>query len=288
MTVVSLDGSGLVAPAPRPEPPIDYLGRYKIPDPVTGEERRWTRATTWAKTVADLFNLNKWEQRMIATGLSMRPDLVISVTAVLATQDPDSKEARKKLDSICDRAKEHAKAKSRANIGDALHSLAEAYDLGRPLPSIPPPFDADIAAYRKAMQAVEVSRNYVEKIGVIQQFGVAGTMDRLVKLRHAPLPMVGDLKTGRDLSYGWSEIAIQLALYAHADTIYDPVEEKHRPMLKVNQELALVAHLPAGEARCTLYLVDIKAGWEMAQLCLIVRNWRNRKDIAQVLEQAVA
>jgi len=54
-------------------------------------------------------------------------------------------------------------------------------------------------------------------------------------------------------------------------------------MIEVNQEQALVVHLPAGEGRCTLYLVDIAAGWEMAQVCGAVREWRARRDLAQVL-----
>jgi hypothetical protein len=56
-------------------------------------------------------------------------------------------------------------------------------------------------------------------------------------------------------------------------------------MLDVNQEQALVIHLPAGEGRCTLYLGDIVAGWEMALLCGAVRAWRDRRDLAQLLDQ---
>ena len=95
--------------------------------------------------------------------------------------------------------------------------------------------------------------------------------------------MVGDVKSGTDLTRSWTEIAIQLALYAHADTTYDPISGQHHQMLAVDQEKALVIHLPAGEGRCTLYLVDIAAGWEMAQLCGVVREWRGRRDLAHVL-----
>jgi hypothetical protein len=98
--------------------------------------------------------------------------------------DPNSTPGRGQLDRIIDQAREHAKASARANLGTALHAFAESCDLGRPLPEIPPPFDRDIAAYRKAMAAVEVSRNYVERICVVRDLGVAGTMDRLVRFKH--------------------------------------------------------------------------------------------------------
>jgi len=46
----------------------------------------------------------------------------------------------------------------------------------------------------------------------------------------------------------------------------------------------LVLHLPAGEGRCTPYLVDVAAGWEAAQLCAQARAWRARRDLARSLE----
>ncbi|HXM57925.1 MAG TPA: hypothetical protein VOB72_21190 [Candidatus Dormibacteraeota bacterium] len=286
---VAVDGPGLAPPPARPEPERDRYGRYRITDPVTGEERSWVRATTWAKTVSDLHALNGWEKRMVALGLAQRPDLLLRVAAVA---DPNSTPGKGELDRIIDQAREHAKASVRANLGTALHAFTESCDLGRPLPAIPPPFDRDIAAYQKAMAAVEVSRNYIERICVVRDLGVAGTMDRVVRFKHGragrdgrPLPLIADVKTGSDLKFSWNEIVIQLALYAHADTIYDPVTREHHPMLEVNRKTALVVHLPAGEGRCTLYLVDIAAGWEMAQLCGAVRAWRDRKDLAQPLVQ---
>jgi hypothetical protein len=39
-------------------------------------------------------------------------------------------------------------------------------------------------------------------------------------------------------------------------------------------------HLPVGKATCTLYEVDIAAGWEAVQLAVAVREWRKRNDLA--------
>lgn len=114
--------------------------------------------------------------------------------------------------------------------------------------------------------------------------GVAGTFDRLVT--HDGTLMVADLKTGRDVTYGMGEIAIQLALYANAATIYDAATGEHEPMPEVSKTTALVFHLPVGEGECKIYEVDIAAGWEMAQVCGTVRDWRKRKDLGKVIAAA--
>jgi hypothetical protein len=266
-------------PRPRPEPDREaFTGRYLIPDPETREQRAWTRATTFADTVSDTFGLTRWQMRMVALGLAQRRDLLTGVAAVL---DPDSRDGKKRLDSLIEDAKEHAGSTTRATLGTALHSFCEAVDTGRPLPEIPAPYDADIAAYRTelARAGVQVSKNYVERVAIVPSLGVAGTLDRLVMVPGFSLPLVGDVKTGAELDYSATKIAVQLALYSRAEWIWDLEERVHRPMHEVDQEQALVIHLPAGEARCTLLLADIRAGWEMTRIITAVRDWRGRKDL---------
>jgi hypothetical protein len=277
--IVTLNQPGLEPPPPRPEPPLDRWGRYKIPDPVTGKERGWTRATTWAKSIADAHDLMNWHLRRAALGFSQRRELTVAVAAIL---DPESDEGKRQLDRLISRAEDVSGANERNTLGTALHSFCEAVDTGRKI-QVPAPFDADIADYKRLTRTLKISRNYVERICLIRELGVAGTMDRVVKFHHAELPLIADIKTGKDLRRQWPEIAIQLALYAHADTIWDVEVEHHRPMLKVDQEKALVIHLPAGEGRGQLHIVDIKAGWEMALECNKIRAWRTRRDLNELI-----
>lgn len=267
-----------------PEPERDRYGRYMIPDPDTGKKRPWTRATTWASTVADTFGLTKWQVRMAALGLAQRSDLLLAVAAV---GDPESKDGKRQLDKLAEAAKEHAGSSVRATLGTALHSLTEAYDAGREPAVIPAPYDDDLAAYVLAICDAElrIDPAHIERVVCIPELGVAGTFDRLITLPDGRR-VVADLKTGRDLSYSWTEISIQLALYAHASTIYDVTAGKHEPMPTVDQDQALVMHLPVGEKRCDLYMVDIAAGWEMASVCGTVRDWRKRKNLAQRYDTA--
>ncbi len=255
---------------PRPEPKRDRWGRYLLPDPHTGKERAWTRATTFAKTISDMYGLARWQERMVAKGIATRSDLY----ALAAATNVDDKT---KFDKICEDAKEAAKASSGANLGTALHAFTEQVDAGEDV-AVPEPWDKDIAAYTAtvAQAGLVMHPQWIERIVVLPEYGVAGTLDRLV----GPTLRVGDVKTGKDLSYSWGEICIQLALYAASRWMWNPDTKTFERMPQVDQEQAIVLHLPVGKARCDLYTVDIAAGIEAVQLCQQVRDWRGRKDLA--------
>jgi len=257
----------------RPEPERDRWGRYLIPTP-DGKKKAFTRVTTFAASIDDRWNLEQWKLRMVATGLVNRSDLFAQVAAHVGD--------KQKLNRLCDDAVEAAKGSAGANLGTALHAFTEQVDLGLE-PTIPAPWDADVAAYLGTLQAngVRVTAEFVERIVVLHQLGLAGTFDRLVTIDGHPLPLIADLKTGNlEHASAFGAIAVQLACYANADELYDPATGATTPMPEVDRSKALVIHLPAGKATCTLHLVDIEAGWKAAQLCAAVRDWRKRKDLA--------
>lgn len=266
----------------------DRYGRYMLPHPVTGKRQPFTRATTLAKSISDTFALSQWSQRMAAKGLALRPDLV-SLAGTL-----DVKADKDKLNHLVDQAKDAAGQKVAANLGTTLHTHTENVDGGASLESVPPAHRADVAAYRAAMAEAELHAipHLIERITVVPQFGTAGTFDRILRDKNGQY-IVGDLKTGRDLQYGWQEIAIQLALYAHGvneSGVYDLENERWEPDplsrfgpegLKVRTDYGIVMHLPVGESRCTLYRVDLAQGWAAATLCARVREWRKTRNLAE-------
>src|SRR5690606_4914595 len=73
------------------------------------------------------------------------------------------------------------------------------------------------------------------------------------------------------------KIAMQLAVYARS-VLYGPATRERTP-LEVDQDRAIVIHLPAGQGRCELHWVDIAAGWEAVQVAAQVRQWRRRRDL---------
>lgn len=258
------------------EPARDQWGRYLLPHPTTGKLQAWTRATTFAKTTADTFALNQWATRMVMKGLLSRPDLM-----ALAASTPF--EDKKELNSIAEKAKDAANAHAAANMGNAYHAWTQAIDSGE-TPTIPEAYRADIDAYTRLLTNHRISTNadWIERRVVVPSYNVAGTFDRIVA--YGGDLVVADLKTGRDLSYGWAEIAVQLALYANASHIYVDDETGYVPMPSVSRVYGLVMHLPIGKGEATLYRVDLKEGWRAADLCHRVRLWRNNRRLAEPIE----
>lgn len=255
-------------------PRRDQWGRYLLPDPDTGKERAWTRATTLSSTLADTYGLTRWQMRMVAKGLGMRSDLL----ALAAAAHVDDKQT---LDRVANDAKEAAGSSAGANSGTALHSFTEAVDRGEE-PAVPDPWAADIDAYRATMAAhqVTVHPEWIERITICPRFGVAGTFDRILTLADGRR-VIGDVKTGKDLSYSWGEIAVQLALYAHATHIWNGTGWDTMPVVDPSE--AVVMWLPVGRAVCELHTVNIVDGWAMAQVAFEVRKWRARRNLARQL-----
>lgn len=259
--------------APAGEPKRDRYGRYLLPGPGGGKEQAWTRATTFAKSISDSFGLTNWQLRMAVKGVAARPDLY----ALAASAPVDDKAT---LDRVAKDAKEAAAASSGANLGTAIHTFTERLDSGEQV-TVPAQWAADVESYRDALAAarVEAVPAWIERIVVVPRYRVAGTLDRIVRLADGRLA-IADLKTGKDLSYGWLEIAIQLALYANAEAMWDPAADRYVDMPPVDRNEALVMHTPVGQGRTTLHRVDIVAGWEAADLVGQVRQWRTRRDLA--------
>jgi len=254
------------------EAPKDRWGRYKISDPATGKERGYTRVTTIAKVLDDSSSLADWKTRMAITGIVQRADLLAQASTSL--------DDRSKLNKIANDAIESAGAYSRANLGTALHSLTQQLDLGMK-PQILAGLQADIETYVASIAAWDfgMRKEWIEVLLINDEFEYAGTADRIVTTRDGKI-CIFDLKTGTDLSYSYGSISVQLALYAHADWIYDwKTGERTALPEGLDMKEGIICHLPAGEATCKFYTVDLEAGWEAAKMSFATRDWRKRKDL---------
>lgn len=275
------------------EPKRDRWGRYLLPHPETGKEQPWQRVTTFTKMTSDMFGLGQWQQRMVAKGLSMRPDLVALASTL------DVKRDKAKMDGLTEEAKNAAGAKASANLGTALHSFTEDVDSGQALNDVPEAHRPDIRAYMIALESagIQVIPGMIERRTVVPEFGVGGTLDRgLFIPRDSPAGrslglaedtnVIGDVKTGATLDFGWGEIAIQLALYAHGINevgVWEPRDRRWLKGLTMAQDFGIVMHIPAGTAQCTLYTVDLSRGWAAAGLNAQVREWRKAQGLSESL-----
>ena len=255
----------------RQEAPKDRWGRYLISSP-DGKQRGYTRVTTISSTTDDTNALKQWANRMVITGLVNRSDLLAQASTKL--------EDKGALNKIAEEAITAGGGSSRANLGTALHSITEQVDLGNK-PAILPGLQADVNAYVAELKRcnIKILQQYIESVVINDTLEYAGTLDRIVEVDG--IKYIADLKTGTDLSYSWRSISIQLNAYAQAEHIYDWKTSKREPMPEINKEMGIVFHLPAGEARCELYWVDLTAGQEGLRLALDVRAWRKRNDIHQ-------
>lgn len=280
-------------PAPRAsasgayEPPRDQWGRYKLPHPVTGVVQGWTRATTLARVLADTYKLEQWAQRQVVMGLATAPDLI----ALAASVKPEDDDARKTLNEIVKKALDRVGSDSGARLGTALHAFTHRRARGESLAELRAPADLvpDLVEYEAAMKRHRLVEDVqlVERIVVNTKVGAAGTFDRIVRQPsgnvHAAPMSVLDLKTSKSLDFSSLEISIQLAIYAHADYMWQP-DPAHPaggtyvempPGDVLDRFRALVLHLPVGKGAATLWAYNIDEGWRYAQLAEQARQARN-------------
>lgn len=259
-------------PFGEPELPRDRWGRPLVVPPGGGKAAAYTRCTTYVGALEDTYNLSRWQQRMVATGLAQRPDLVLAAAA--------HHDDRDELDKICQSAMDAAAAGAAAGIGTALHRLTERLDRGQELGVVPEAYRADIEAYRVA--TAEVTPVHIERFCVQDDLKVGGTPDLVVRFGNELF--IADKKTG-SIDYGAGKIAMQLAMYSRS-VFYNHLSGTRESMGAVNQERGVIIHLPAGQGRCELKWVDIAAGWEAVQLATQVRAWRGRKSLIYPLDVA--
>lgn len=259
----------------------DRYGRYMAPTPPTDDtpgggtkDIPYTRATTMAKAISDTFALEQWAGRMIVKGLTLRPDLR-ALAAATPLEDRDT------LNKVAEDAKTAAGNKVSANLGTARHALTELYDRGQPLPPLEAEEEADLSAYRAVLAAegITILSDMIERSVFVPKFNVAGTLDRIVRMPDGTL-RIADLKTGKDLSYGWGEIAIQLKIYQLAEWGYDYKTSTWFRMPETDPNLGLVIHLPVNKGEATTYDVDLRVGMAGLELAHSVRDWRKRKNVA--------
>jgi hypothetical protein len=256
----------------------DQWGRYLIVPPNGGKPVGYTRATTVAKALDDTSNLMLWGQRMTATGLAKRPDLLALVST---TTD------KKRLNDICERAKEAGGATERRDLGTALHAMIESSFTVDGY-AAPDAYAADVAAVVSTLRdaGLRPVATMHERTCVMDAHRIAGTFDLVLEAEGQDGRLfIADIKTGAasSLSYAALGFAVQLAIYANADALYVqgpmPADDVRTPMLDVDKGLAYIVHVEPGSGVCDLHLLDIAAGWEALETAMAVRQWRNRKGL---------
>jgi hypothetical protein len=265
----------------------DRWGRYLWVPRNGGKPTGHTRVTTVAKALDDGGGLAPWKSTLSICGLIMRRGLRSQWETLMAETNGDpwyagaeSKARCKKLVEECAAA---GGANERRDTGTSLHALTALADAGRTPSHVTEETEADLRAYREGLAAagVTIMPEWIETPVVLDDHRVAGVFDRLVMVSDFPRPMIADLKCGADLSYSWTQIAVQLGAYANASAVYrqgaanDGSEDLREPMPEVDRDNGLIMWLNAGSGRLELFLVDLQAGWEAFSHSMWARGWRN-------------
>jgi len=275
----------------------DRWGRYLVVPLAGGRPVGFTRATTVAKTLDAEGGLATWMATMAITGLMVRRGLRAQWEALIAETNGDpwynSPASKAQAKALVEECKEAGGSSDRAKIGSALHAITAAVDAGKDISHLSDETATDVAAYVAGLSqaGVVIDQRYIERTCVLDDWQVAGTFDRIAVVNG--VPMIADLKTGDNLEYSWLQIAVQMAIYNHADAIYEQgpaangSKDRRLEMPQVDRNRALIMHLPAGQGRLDLYLVDTARGWEAFEHSMWARGWRNTaSSIAVPLEPA--
>lgn len=248
----------------------DRWGRPHIMQP-DGKRIAYTRCSSAAKTIEDTYNLERWDNRNIAFGMSYDASLVARVLAIGGDPASWNKDEKDAVNDIVEAARSVAKAHKAADIGTAVHRLTHRIDRGEDVHG--GPYQADLDAYRAAMTAAGLTCHpeWIECRMVNDELRMAGTADRIVKVveRHR----IADVKTGASIDFGGLGWTAQGAAYA-GGLLYDTELEERLSTPDIDQQIGYIIHLPAGQGRCAIYEMDLVAGLAAAKLANEIRATR--------------
>jgi hypothetical protein len=255
----------------------------------TLDGKRCKSVTAVAKIPDDTYALDNWRKRQVLLGVALQPALVERAAAHHDDKD--------QLNRIAEEALTAAKSHEAAARGTAAHRIAERVDLDELIIDTP---QAQVvrAAWDRALQiaGLEIVPDFVERIVVYPDQRIAGRFDRFARRKADKRLVVVDLKTGTNAVKYPHSMAVQLALYANAPLMAGPIprdggstDQFHRLPDNLDRTVGYVIHMPA-DGQVDVVAIDLNKGWDAAQLCFQVLDWRARKDlvipVAEVLLEA--
>jgi hypothetical protein len=250
------------------EPERDRWGRPLIIQQDGSKPVAYTRITTMAKQTDDTSNLMNWKLRLAGKGLAMRMDLLSAAMTM------DLEADKKEFNRVMEQAFLASGGDSAARLGTALHKAAQRVDEGNKV-TLPPQMMEDLEAYQRATAVMK--HLYIERMVVLDEVRVAGTPDRISMTPWSDRPVIVDIKTGKDMSFGQQAISAQLAAGAWG-RLYDP-ETGSRVDLGCDKDFGIVVHVPVGQAKATLYRVDLRRGTQILGVSTQVHAIRSMKNL---------
>jgi hypothetical protein len=268
----------------------------------------FTSASSLSDYISNPYALHRWQQRYLARGMGMRPDLAALAAAETYTtgfgqEDTQAnRDSGRNLDKIIERALDVAKVYERADWGTAVHKLTEPgqAQLGSvvALPEMKP----DVDSWWRETRGITIVAT--ELFVANDEFMAAGTFDHLFDGDDPALAHQIHERTGVDVTgtllivdkktgvIHAPETSVQESVYAGGE-LYDRDTEERTTFAErfgkpVNQEVAIFAHVPAQRGETHLYPLDLVAGREAARHAVWVRDWqKNALALRPALDTAL-
>lgn len=274
-------------PAMGPDPERDGWGRYLLTDPITGRKRAYTRVSTLKSKSTDSFGIDKWKMRMALMGVAYDQSghgRLLRTLLELADREGEMPERswKEALNKVADEAFDTGGGNDASAMGTALHAWTEWLDLGLgTLEQVPEMFRPYCEAYLSTLaeNRIEVVPELIEKIVVNLAYDVAGQFDRVYRLLDGSL-VLGDLKSGANITIGWREIAQQMAGYQTAEYMLDD-EDNWVPTPDMRTDYAIIVHVPVMEPqpRAEIVTIPLAKGRTFLNTSLDVMHIQRDRDM---------
>lgn len=285
-------GRPLLVPG-RPMEMMPLRGRKtkRNPEGITEDGKvPYTRASSFGNYVADHTALEVWKRRSLTYGLAQREDLAAKaascppIIANIKNKDTLTKSEKDidrltnaVLDEVAEAAEIYANRDFKADWGTAIHGFTD-----------PGPHGDIPARMRPDVQSWEATtarwRFFATEVFVANdELQVAGTFDHIVEVPHVPDFVTGppifmvDKKTGLLHPDGFS---IQQSAY-RGGQVYDGYTNTRLPLesltggAEINEDWAIIAHIPLGMGHTQIYFVDLREGRRGCRIAADVRAFRS-------------
>lgn len=253
--------------------PSYVRGKYSLPSPTPGKSTdTFTRVTTGAHALDETTGLDKWKMRNVVLGIHQQPELLDRVDLYA-----EPYEVTRTLNDVASKASDAAGASEAAERGTAIHAWTEAVERdGMDVADVPTEFKPFVTSYLEALEraGIESVPGLIERIVWHKGTGWVGTFDRVYRLADGT-QVIGDVKTSKDLRYGYLGFAMQLAVYADADAMLKVDGTGWESMPAMGNEYGVIAHLPSNRpGHCELVTLDLERGRYAIELAERVREAR--------------
>lgn len=311
-----LDQDGNVITLPRftpwmryplpPENPNAYQPRtnqwnwYMLPSPTTGRPTGYPRATTVSETLDDKSNLSKWSRRETAQRISyltgvtadtvIYPDPTGDLTAgdlLAGLREAMDAGGVGGIDMALDRIDNTMGGADARELGQCVHAWLEALFAGlvlyRDVPEVVRPH-VDYARKALVRHGIVPLPQYAERIVMNDQCEdetVTGRIDGIGKLVTTDELVLLDVKTSKDLKYGWLNYGVQVGgVYLWATKMLTVDGTGWEPMPEIRTDWAALLHVPSNQPEKAA-LITINAWWggEMMQKSVDVRMKRKNAKV---------